>query len=44
MNLAGQEGDYKFILAHTKYEMFIGHQSRDILLVSGNFGLELRET
>lgn len=30
-------------MAHAKQKMFIRHQGRDILLVAGNLGLELRE-
>lgn len=35
--------DNKFILAHAKYEMFIRHQGRAILLVAGNLSLKLGE-
>lgn len=41
IGLAGEEGE--FIMAHAKLKMFIRHQGRDILLVAGNLGLELRE-
>lgn len=41
--MAEEEGDNKFILAPAEYKMFIRHQGREILLVAGNLGLELRE-
>ena len=41
--MAGEERDNKFILACAKHEMFIRHHGRHILLVPGNFDLELGE-